>query len=116
MENTETVAQEALRLLLPIPKEDFITDDFTDKVGKCCAIGHIVRLKSDDPTDYSNCDDYDCKIPIRRVSREFIEKTHNISYTNIATVNNIEGINGYIEDNPKDRVIHLLEDMVAAGL
>ena len=42
----ETVAQKALRLLMPVPAGDWITNVFTDQSGKCCAIGHYMRLKS----------------------------------------------------------------------
>jgi len=114
----ETLAQEALRLLIPIPKEEFITDTYTDGKGKCCAIGHMQRLQSMDPSDYSsyNCSDFLAEQPIRSASRKYLSDIHNIHGHNIASVNNGDlTINGYTEPEIKDRVIHLLTDMVAAG-
>ena len=53
-------ATEAKALLEPIPADKFITGKFSDDVGKCCGVGHLVRLKSSNPNDYSgsNCCDY----------------------------------------------------------
>jgi len=52
-------AREAKELLQPIPNEDFIRSEYSDEIGKCCAIGHLIRLKSEDPSDFSieNCTD-----------------------------------------------------------
>tara|TARA_R110000868_G_scaffold14426_3_gene67161 strand:+ start:15888 stop:16244 length:357 start_codon:yes stop_codon:yes gene_type:complete len=118
MKTKETVAQEALRLLLEIPAEDFITDRFSDGKGKCCAIGHYTRLKSNNPLDYGNdnCIDLGNSL-LRRRSSHFLVKKHNLnSFNNIATVNNANNVNGYTEPVIKDRVIHLLKDMVNEGL
>ncbi len=112
----ETIAQKALRLLSEVPKDDFITGEFTDKNGKCCAIGHYVRLTSDNPSDFSNDNCHDMwNSDIRLLSRDFCFETYKLEIT-IAGVNNEDTHNGYNEDNPKDRVIHLLTDMVAEGL
>lgn len=113
----ETLAQEALRLLIPIPEENFMAGTFTDGKGKCCAIGHIQRLQSIDPSDYSsaNCSDFLVNQPIRSASSKYLSDIHNIHGRNIASVNNGDNINGYTEPEIKDRVIHLLTDMVAAG-
>lgn len=114
-------ATQAKNLLMPIPKEDFITNQYSDRKGKCCAIGHLVRLESADPNDYStdNCADTDggrwFSHPIRKVTKSFIKTTHG-DLGDISDVNNHTEINGYTEGNPKDRVMHLLDDMIEAGL
>ena len=118
----KTLAQEALELLSSVPAEDFIVDKFTDGNGKCCAIGHYLRLKGNNPYDYNyeNCnDDYtdDCtnkKRSFRNLTRKFIKEKHD-TYDDVASVNNDPFINGYTEPVVKDRVIHLLKDMVEAG-
>lgn len=114
-------AQEALTLLSAVPADDFITDSFSDRVSKCCGIGHLQRLTSEDPSDYSfkNCTDRpyfmaDGTNDIRMSSKSYIEKAHNHS-AGIEHVNNGDHINGYNEPAIKDRVLHLLTDMVAAG-
>ena len=110
-------ALEAKKLLLPIPKEDFIIKDFTDRLGKCCAIGHLVRLTSKDPSDYKqDCDDWvfgenTVNHFVRDDVTNFIKKVHG-ARGNLATVNNNNNVNGYTQDNPKDRVMALLEDMI----
>lgn len=115
----ETEAEKMYRLLNPIPKENWITNKFTDEMGKCCFIGHYSRLISKNPSDYSdeNCNDwYDYKQRgnARNLTLRFLQ---SIGYTNHngASVNNVNNINGYTEDNPKDRVMHLLKDMIKAG-
>jgi len=116
----KTLAQKALTLLSQIPEEDFITGRFTDAQGKCCAIGHFQRLTSKNPLDYSasNCQDWDNKHNkgLRELTKNFIFKKHDMYATSIAEVNNNTDINGYTEPIIKDRVIHLLTDMVKEGL
>ena len=124
-------ATQAKELLLPIAKEDFLLDKFTNKINKCCAIGHLVRLTSDNPSDYTteNCVDFDLSdFPIIN-PKEGAEEVHDFARTkvnkfllkeydedeNLATVNNCDLVNGYNQDNPKDRVIALLDDMIKSG-
>ena len=118
MDTNETLAQKALRLLNEVPSDEFITGDYTDKVGKCCAIGHLERLTKD-PSDYSNKNCYDNTTTfgyaVRTASTKFIKEKHNTDYACIAEVNNKPRLNGYTEPVIKDRVIHLLKDMVAEG-
>ena len=120
-------ATEAKELLNPIPKENFITKYFTDFVDCCCSIGHLVRLKSKNPSnfEFSNCHDLsklvsnpNAKEEVYNFARikvkEFLNKKYSID-EDMALVNNTTDINGYNQDNPKDRVIHLLDDMIDAG-
>lgn len=110
-------AQEALDLILPIPAENFIVGQFTNKVDKCCVVGHLTRLTSGQPENYSseNCSDQSFNAPIRVASQAFLTEKHGTSWSNIADVNNDPNINGYTEPVIKDRVVHLLKDMVEAG-
>lgn len=114
-------ATKAKELLLPIPKEEFIISRYS-KGGKCCAIGHLVRLSSKDPNDYSlaNCEDgYPFEEQINTFARidvsKFLKEKHS-QYGDLATVNNYNQVNGYNQDNPKDRVIALLDDMIKEEL
>ena len=114
----ETVAQEALRLLSPIPEEAFITGNFGDGEGKCCAIGHYVRLKSKNPNDFTedNCRDFGTEcVKLRVESGVFLKKVHSLQGYDLPDVNNDSDINGYTEPVIKDRVIHCLKDMVKHG-
>lgn len=124
MENkTETVAQKALRLLSEIPHEQFIYNVFSNNKDKCCAIGHFTRLTSDNPDNFSmeNCSDkgfvnYYRDNNLRKASKDYLKDKHECdSSQDLAEVNNTLNVNGYREVLIKDRVIHLLKDMVEAG-
>ena len=107
---------EAKELLLPIPQNDFLLHKFSDGHGKCCAIGHLVRLKSEDPLNYNQwCgDEGEVENFVRKQVKKYISETHN-ERACLARVNNRNNINGYTQDNPKDRVIALLNDMIKDG-
>lgn len=111
----ETVAQKALRLLNAVPTTKFVIGDFTNYKGKCCAIGHYMRLTSGNPKNYSseNCHD-NYASDLRERTRDFIEKKHGLDKS-IANVNNEENVNGYTQKTIKGRVINLLKQMVKEG-
>lgn len=111
----ETVAQKALRLLNGVPESQFIMGKFTDREGKCCAIGHYKRLTSNNPKDYSslNCHD-DFESDLREKTIQFIQEKHGLTKS-IADVNNQQDINGYTQKTIKKRVVALLKQMVKEG-
>jgi hypothetical protein len=117
LEQAETIAQKALRLLDSVPKKDWITHRLTDLESRCCALGHYSRLCGNH-FDYSlsNCRQGDA---LQWTSYNFfvnsLGKNLSSNMMNIAHINNAPGICGYNEPEIKDRVIHLLKDMVAAG-
>ena len=104
-------ATKALKLLKPIPANEWIIDDYTDNIGKCCAIGHLVRLTNEDPTDYSR---YKCYTNhgdkvydfVRHEVKSFISTKHGLS-ADLASVNNDNDVNGYNQKKPKTRVIKI---------
>lgn len=114
----EINTKQAIDLLSKVPEEEFITGIFTDGRNKCCAIGHLMRLTSADPDDYTynNCSDrLGHPISVREASEKFIHNVYNQEGFSIADVNNTFAVNGYTEETPKARVLHLLRDMNAAG-
>lgn len=115
MESKQTLAQRAFDLLNSVPADKFIIGEFTNQDGACCSIGHYKRLTSENPNDYSwdNCDDHG-NCDLRIASSEYILEGHGAPY-DIADVNNDPAINGYKEPEIKDRVLHLLKDMIEAG-
>lgn len=80
-------------------------------------LGHHTRLTSDDPDNYSieNCNDSVVGNPLRTLTEEYLTKYHNLHHADGASVNNGPNLNGYNEPVIKDRVMHLLQDMIAAG-
>lgn len=114
-------ATQIKELLLPIPADDFITEKFSNETGKCCFLGHLQRLTSDDPSDYSfyNCNDklaYNKgdETGARDLTKDFLTKIHGI-YCDGSSVNNQTDVNGYNEPIIKDRLMHMVNDMIKAG-
>jgi hypothetical protein len=109
------VIQDAFTKLELIPSDEFLNDKrFTNEVDKACVIGHLVRLSSDNPSDYSleNCNDRHESIPIRVLSVKFLggENSHDDS---IANYNN-EKLGVYQQETSKERSLALLADMLKA--
>ncbi len=117
MEKQEIVeiAKKCKELIATIPNEEFIIGQFTDRKGKCCVLGHISRLESGNPDDYEqDLFDRDGGLAgkLRVASADFILNKHDIGNRDIAEVNNRDNVNGYTEPEIKDRVMHLLDDMI----
>jgi hypothetical protein len=101
-------------ILSPIPEQGWMSTAFTNGVNKCCAVGHLQRLLSPNPMDYSrsNCTDKAEKsvqrTNIRLQSRRFLK---GLGFDlDIADVNNGE-CRMFKQDSPKKRVMALLDMM-----
>lgn len=110
---TETVAEEALRILEPIPEEKWCTGSFLDDKGKRCAIGHYIHKKTGRVDNDGDLFGGHTKCAIRISSIEFL----NEGQMSIADVNNgyFGTLHGYSQPTPKQRTIALLSDMIKAG-
>lgn len=105
-----TKAQQALDILQPIPAEKWCRDKYITADGtQSCALGHI-HLTADPSDAFGDLDGFG----LRHLSRIYLQETHEV-LADITSVNNNPEVNGYTESDVKDRVIHLLHDMVAAG-
>lgn len=116
----ETEGEKIYRLLNSIPKDKWITGVYTNGIDKCCFVGHYTRLTSNNPKDFrmANCEtDNPQVVTMRRLVRKFLyDKQFSLyPYRGPTDVNDTLLVNGYTEDNPKDRVMHLLQDMIKAG-
>jgi len=100
-------ALEIKKLLEPIPKEDFITGSTTDEVGKCCATGHLRRLLSGNPNMYNFTNLVGWTIN-EKIAKE-------IQFKDILVTVNDGLILKYNQDNPKDRVMAYLDDLIKEG-
>lgn len=91
MTELETIT-EAIDLLSSVPAKDFCVGTFGNpEERKCCTIGHYVRLKSEDLTDYShnNCSDFvSGNTKLRDVSEQYIAETSYSEYEDLADLNN----------------------------
>jgi len=104
----------SLKLLEPIPSDQWIEGEFTDQIGKCCAIGHLTRLQSGRPKDYSmhNCSDTSFTDSLRYASESFVSELNTWGREkNIAHVNNGETMYNW-GNNPKERVISFLKHIL----
>lgn len=123
----ETIAQEAYRLLKDVDTNIWIEMFMSNGCGVGCALGQYNRLKSKDITDFSEqnmAERYMVSPPsinLREISTEFLHKKYNLTRVkvgeliiDIATINNGH-FEDYQESTPKERVLHLLTDMIEAG-
>lgn len=103
----ETIAQEAKRLLEPIPDEQWLVGLYgTSKNSNChCFLGHWNLLHGGEP-DYSE--------------HEHILNTHIRTFLKSRFIDGFSVNDGkcpqYQQSTPKQRVMALLDDMIAAGL
>jgi hypothetical protein len=51
----------------------------------------------------------------RQLTAKFLREKHNIHNANGADVNNSSRVNGYNETEIKDRLMHMINDGIAAG-
>lgn len=104
--------------LSAIPEDEFDMYVYTNSTNKCCAVGHLQRLDSPNPNDYtaSNCSDYATHrlgTEIRELSRRFLKKEKGL-YQDITDVNNRD-VPFYNQFTVKERVLALLTDMLNYG-
>lgn len=107
----ETIAQEARRLLEPIPDEQWLVGAFSDGESKCCAFGHYARINSVDQNDFSmeNCSKFQGRLG--ELADSILVFTKGMA--SLVGVN--DGVTHYTKHTPKQRVMALLDDMIAAG-
>lgn len=100
------ILQEALYLLEPIPEGQFTKSSFTNGVDKCCAIGHVTRLKSNNPHNYhqDNCIDFGSGPSIRSASARAMDLLSG-RRGSIVDINNES-------QNPKEAVIDFLRQSI----
>jgi|SRR6476620_4671232 len=102
-------AKKALKILAPIPEEKWTTHTLEDQQFRMCALGHLnTHFGGNSHANVVTVDEFNDHV------LEFMQLEHE-KYANIADVNDSDTINGYTEDHPKKRVIHLLTDMQKAG-
>lgn len=109
-----TKAQEILDIIEPIPAERFITYDYGTEDGRSCFLGHIHRRLNFQGDESNYMGDFN-GFGARDLTGKFLENVHGLQDIDGADVNNRNDINGYNEKGIKDRVMHMLNDMVAAG-
>lgn len=118
-----TNAQQIIDIIEPIPAEKFITDAWGNHEGESCLMGHIHRklnktgkilgiISINNPKDYHGDNN---GYGARSLTRKFLKERHGLTDVTGIDVNDSPTINGYTEPVIKDRVMHMLKDMVEAG-
>lgn len=101
--------------LVLIPDAYVLPSIYTNGINACCVLGHLQRLNSADPKDYSdhNCWEWkDDPLSLRNLSvAYFIAKGMKIKVRDITGVNNIK-TDQYPQETPKQRSLALINDMV----
>jgi len=108
-----TRAAELKAIIAPISPENFIVGMFGDGGPiNSCFIGHIHRAVSPiGPDDVSgNNNGYGARAVVER----FLREKHKSDATAFE-VNDYSYVNGYNEPEIKDRLTHLVNDMIRAG-
>lgn len=109
-------AKQILDIISPIPKDKFIIAVYgyssDPSNGRSCFLGHIHRALSGDSDDFSG--DYN-GYGARQLTSKFLKEKYDLDGISGASVNNAPDVNGYTEPEIKDRVLHMLNDMVEAG-
>jgi hypothetical protein len=105
-----TKAIQIKAIIKPIPAEKFISTLYGDRMGNSCFLGHIHRKLSGEADYWGDGDGYGA----RQLTEKFLNKVHGVNASG-ADVNNYPDINGYTEPEIKDRVIHMINDMIKAG-
>jgi len=108
-----------LSLINSVGEEWYIKRVFTNTRGMCCAVGHVVRLESENPEDYSelNCSDHmNGNTDFRDYTEKFLKEVHDM-HVSVVAVNNDESYipDKYKKEGVKERVVALLEDMIEHG-
>lgn len=106
---TETVAEEALRILEPIPEDEWCTGMRINDYGQCCSLGHYSMKQYGHPAENQGEDG-----PLTRRLIIASNKFLGCLIHTIATVNNMPFL-AYRQPTPKQRVMALLSDMIKAG-
>ncbi len=114
--NSPKTAQKVLRIVENTPDTKWTTGKVKEKLtGNCCVLGHIAEAEGIIPRDTTQVIAV-CKLAaeINKSTTKFMKEKHSI-YIEIYYINDRDGYNGYNEKHPKERITHLLKDMIKAG-
>ncbi len=114
MEQLEiSIAQHALNLIKDIPEANFGIGKFTNHKDKCCVMGHINRVSNKGKYDTIDCSYSSFGAEITYTVMTFMLKTYNKA-PSLFSIND-GGCEYYAQPTPKERVVQLFTDMIAAG-
>jgi hypothetical protein len=103
--------EKAIELLTPLKRSEFIPRHFTNCKDKCCVAGHLIRLTSEDPTDYSpdNCST-GYSVELQKLLW-YTGKSDCTGYSSLVDANN-GNHSRYLQKTCKGRVMAFLRDII----
>lgn len=109
--------EDAIIIVKAAPKDKWTTGVIHNQ-GQSCFLGHLKRAKKVKGTLSTGSllqispeiEEIDLKIT------HFVNKKHNLAICHSFTINDSDEVNGYNEEHPKDRMLHVLNDMKKAGI
>lgn len=109
-----TKAQQLKDIIEPIPAEAFCSGDYDNNRGQCCFIGHVNKALVGVADPYSQGEANTDGFGARQLTAKFLREVHGC-YDDGAEVNNNPTVNGYTEPIIKDRLMHMINDMIEKG-
>lgn len=123
-------ASQAREILALIPKDKWVVGILGFDNGSSCAIGHINRFcnthkvkkgilpflnkKENDYSYYKGASSISDEWNFTKLVQKFFKETKMREGVSPAYIND-SPCHGYHEDHPKDRIMHMLDDMIKAG-
>lgn len=101
-------AADIKKIIEPIPESKFCVGRFENGEGQCCFLGHIGKHMSGSA---HKIEGYRSTL---KLTEKYLAEKHNI-HQNVTRINDDRFVNGYNDETPKKRVIHLLDDMIKDG-
>ena len=107
---------EAIEIVKNAPEDTWCVLNLNHK-GKCCFLGHLAKARN-----------IDLNQPLQRIQKnptilhienkivQFVKEKHNENISSAYVINDNRYINGYNENHPKLRMLHVLNDMKEAGI
>lgn len=107
----ETIAQEAKRILEPIPAKQWMMYNYCNATeDKCCGMGHLNKA-------ISGCaiiSSFESKIRSSAIAYLVASEKYGDGTSGFASINDNNSLH-YTQKTPKKRVLALLDDMIKAG-
>lgn len=98
--------QKAIALLAAIPDNEWDRNHFSDGECKCCALGHLSRVTSDNPTDYS---ELNCGAGPANKWDKMSSKMREVIGWSLADINDGKTAQ-FQQETPKQRVLAALQE------
>jgi len=98
-----TTFKQIKKIIEPIPADKFCKYEYANSQGQFCFLGHIHQHINKTNNGDEN------GFGARRLTSKFIKEVFGLNASGVS-VNNSNDVNGYNEEEIKDRLMHMIED------